>query len=404
MKIIVHDYGGYAFPVQLSRALAARGHNVLHLHCSSTETPHGELTRSADDPPGFDGRAIDLGATIPKTNFVRRLQMESKYARMAVAACRDFAPEAIISADTPSIIQHRLVRWSRRHGVRFVSWVQDLYGVAAYRILRRKLPGLGHAVGRYFIALDKSSARQSDAIVVITDDFRTELVSWGIDSGRIHVIHNWAPLEASPMRPRDNPWARQLGMGEGVRFIYSGTLAMKHNPALLLELGRTLAENSAGELLVVSQGAGVEWLVQQAAAEKLTTIRHLGFQPFAILPDVLGSADVLVAILEPDASVFSVPSKVLAYFCAGRPVLLAIPRNNLAAKTAVECGAGLVVDPTDVAGFCSAARQLIDSPQLRRQCGEASRRYAEAHFDIRRIGDQFERLLTGTESNAALSG
>ena len=60
-------------------------------------------------------------------------------------------------------------------------------------------------------------------------------------------------------------------------------------------------------------------------AKACGSLRCLGFQPFEVLPDVLGSADVLVAILEPDAGVFSVPSKVLSYFCAGRPVLLAVP-------------------------------------------------------------------------------
>ena len=29
----------------------------------------------------------------------------------------------------------------------FVNWVQDIYGLAAYRLLSRKLPGVGHAAG-----------------------------------------------------------------------------------------------------------------------------------------------------------------------------------------------------------------------------------------------------------------
>jgi glycosyltransferase involved in cell wall biosynthesis len=144
---------------------------------------------------------------------------------------------------------------------------------------------------------------------------------------------------------------------------------------------------------VVSEGGGVEWLAEQADKTGVRTLRCLGFQPFDALPDVLGSGDVLVAILEPDAGVFSVPSKVLSYFCAGRPVLLAVPRENLAAKIVVESGAGLVVEPSDLSGFCAAAKKLIDSPALREQCGQAARRYAETHFDIRRIGDQFEAIL-----------
>jgi putative colanic acid biosynthesis glycosyltransferase WcaI len=395
MKIIVHDYAGHPFQVQLSRELAARGHNVLHLYCGSTHTPRGDLARHEHDPAGFDIRGISLSEVIPKTNFVRRFKLETDYARALTAACAEFDPEVVISANTPSLAQNRLAKWCQRRGVRLVSWIQDIYGLAAYRLLGRKFPVIGHAVGRYFIALDQASARRSDAIVVITADFTKVLTEWGIDASRIHVIHNWSPLDDLPMRPRDNAWARAQMFDDGVRFIYSGTLAMKHNPALLLELARMLDRDSSGELIVVSEGAGVEWLAEQAAREEIGTLRCMGSQPFESLPDVLGSADILVAILEADAGVFSVPSKVLSYLCAGRPVLLAVPSENLAAKIVVECGAGLAVEPTDLDGFCREAKQLIDSPSLRQKCGEAARRYAEANFDIRRIGAQFEAILCG---------
>jgi glycosyltransferase involved in cell wall biosynthesis len=169
---------------------------------------------------------------------------------------------------------------------------------------------------------------------------------------------------------------------------------MKHNPRLLLELARMLQRESAGELIVVSEGGGVDWLRDEAAKEGNTTIRCLGFQPFEVLPDVLGSADILVAILEADAGVFSVPSKVLSYLCAGRATLLAVPKENLAAKIVQECGAGLVVEPIDTIGFCAAAEKLIESPELRENSARAARHYAETHFDIRQIGERFEAILS----------
>jgi glycosyltransferase involved in cell wall biosynthesis len=403
MRIVVHDYVGHPFQVQLSRELAGRGHEVLHLYCSSFVTPRGELERRDDDAAGFDCRGITLSQTIPKTNFVRRFRLEAEYARALLADCSAFRPEVVLSANTPSIVQHRLARWCEGQRVRLVSWIQDIYGLAAYRLLSRKLPGLGHLVGHYFIALDKASARASDAIVVITADFRDVFTRWGVDASRIYVIHNWAPLEDMPLRPRDNAWSRTQKLSDGVRFVYSGTLAMKHNPGLLLELARMLDRDSSGELVVISEGTGVEWLAQQAASEGLRTLRCLGFQPFEALPDVLGSADVLVAILEPDAGVFSVPSKVLSYFCAGRPVLLAVPRENLAARIVVESNAGLVVEPGDIVGFCAAAKRLIESPTTRTEFGQAARRYAKAHFDIGRIGDLFEAILTKAVCEKAVS-
>lgn len=395
MRIIVHDYAGHPFQIQLSRRLAARGHDVLHLYCGSTHTPRGELAHRDDDPPTLEIRCIVLSEMIRKGSFVRRFFLESDYAKKLVAGCEAFKPEVVISANTPSLPQAKLAKWCRHRGVRLVSWVQDIYGLAAYRLLGGKLPVVGYAVGKYFIALDKQAARASDALVVITDDFRPIFTEWGIDSSRIHVIHNWAPIEALPERPRENDWSRAQGLGEKLRFLYSGTLAMKHNPALLLELARMLHEKSLGELIVVSEGPGVEWLAEQAAAAKLPTLRSLGFQPFEALADVLGSADVLVAILEADAGVFSVPSKVLSYLCAGRPVLLAVPGENLAAKIVAETKAGLVVEPTDLAGFTAAARELAESPEARAKTGAAARHYAETHFNIDSITDRFESILRG---------
>jgi glycosyltransferase involved in cell wall biosynthesis len=392
MKIIVHDYAGHPFQVQLSRRLAARGHEVLHLYCASTHTPRGELARRPTDPPGFQIRAIELSAMIPKNNFIRRYFLEVDYAKRLVAEVEHSGAEVILSGNTPSIPQERLARWCRARGVRLVSWVQDVYGLAAYRMLRTKLPVIGQLVGKYFIALDKRAFRNSHAIVVISEDFTEILVSWGVDPARIHTVHNWAPLDGLPQRPRDNDWSRAQQLGDKLRFVYSGTLSMRHNPALLLELARMLQQKSLGQLVVVSEGPGVEWLAAEAAKQDITTLKRLSFQPFETLPDVLGSADVLVAILEPDAGVFCVPSKVLSYLCAGRPVLLAVPLENLVSRIVKNEGAGLGVDPLDVDGFTAAALELAESPALRERAGHAARHYADTHFDIERITDRFEQI------------
>jgi glycosyltransferase involved in cell wall biosynthesis len=393
MRIIVHDYAGHPFEVQLSRELAARGHTVLHLYCGSTHTPRGDLARNDHDPLTFDIRGVDLSQTIPKTSFLRRFQMEAEYGRKLVAECQRFRPEVVLSANTPSVPEMRLANWCAKNSVRLASWIQDIYGLAAYRLLKRKLPVFGGVAGRYFIHLDKRCARLSHAIVIISEDFRSVFNEWGIDSNRVHVIENWAPLEDLPQRPRDNAWSNKQMLGSGLRFLYAGTLAMKHNPALLLELARTLDQTSAGELIVVSEGPGVEWLARQGAEQKIRSLRCLGFQPFEALPDVLGSADVLVAILEPDAGVFSVPSKVLSYLCAARPLLLAVPKENLAAKIVSSIQAGPVVEPADIAGFCASAQKLINSPELRQKSAQAARHYAETHFDIHQIGQRFETIL-----------
>ena len=71
----------------------------------------------------------------------------------------------------------------------------------------------------------------------------------------------------------------------------------------------------------------------------------LPLQSFRDLPAALASSSVLVALLGEESGEFSVPSKVLTYHCAGRPLLLSVPASNLAARIVEQNSTGLVVPP-----------------------------------------------------------
>ena len=70
-------------------------------------------------------------------------------------------------------------------------------------------------------------------------------------------------------------------------------------------------------IIVISEGPGASWLQREKASKKIDNLIIMGYQPYEELSNVLATADVLVSILENEAGEYSVPSKVLAYFCAG---------------------------------------------------------------------------------------
>jgi glycosyltransferase involved in cell wall biosynthesis len=146
-------------------------------------------------------------------------------------------------------------------------------------------------------------------------------------------------------------------------------------------------------IVVVSEGGGVEWLRAQKAILHLDSLIVLPFQPAQVYDEVLGAADVLVSILKEDAGAYSVPSKVLSYLCAGRPLLLLIPPENAAAKMVLESQAGLVTAPTNYEEFLQNARLLYEDHKLRSSLGESGRSFAENEFDIERIADKFETVF-----------
>lgn len=400
MRILVHDYSGHPFQVQLSRWLAAQGHQAQHLYAADVETPRGAVTRRDDDPAGFSVDAIGTGQPLPKYDLVRRWQRERAYARALSARCRAFAPEVVLSTGPPTI-QNALRRTTVRAGGAYVCWLQDIYALAVAPVLRRRFPIIGALVARGFRAYENTLLRRSDAVVLITEDFAPLLTAAGVDGDRLTVIPNWAPLDEVRTAGKDNDWARRHGLDDKLVFLYAGTLGLKHNPALLADLAEALPAVPAARVVVVTQGLGRAFLEKEKADRSLDRLFLLDYAPYERLPEVLGTADVVLALLEAYADVLSVPSKILTYLCAGKPILAAMPDTNLAARTIAGAGAGRVVGPADSDGFVAAARDLCGDPDARRRMGRNARRHAESTFDIDRIGARFLTVLEAARRGAA---
>jgi putative colanic acid biosynthesis glycosyltransferase WcaI len=394
VRLVVHDYSGHPFQVQLSRELARRGHEVLHLHCESYVTGKGALARQPSDPPTFDIEPISLGQTFEKYSYGKRFGQERRYGRLLGERVAAYRPDAVLSSNTPlfaqSVFQRRL-----DPAIRFVFWQQDVYSVAMGDAARAKIPVVGGAFAKLFQRFERKMLKRSDEIVIISDDFRPILERWGIDRSRTTVVENWAGLDEIEPGPRHNDWSREHGVDDAVVVLYAGTLGLKHNPNLLLQLAVRLADDKRDvRVVVISEGLGADWLAEhKRELGGLDNLVLLPFQPYDQLSQTLASADILVAILEPEAGVFSVPSKVLTYHCAGRPILGSIPRENLAARIIEREGSGAVTQPGDVEAFVSAATRLLHDEPLRKDMGERARNYAEKAFDIDRIGDEFEAVL-----------
>ncbi len=94
--------------------------------------------------------------------------MELAYASTLASQFQDVAADVVLSANTPSLVQNRLAKTARSLQTPLLSWVQDLYGFAATKLLRKRLPVVGTAVGRYFISLDKQSLQLSQQAILIT--------------------------------------------------------------------------------------------------------------------------------------------------------------------------------------------------------------------------------------------
>ncbi len=170
--------------------------------------------------------------------------------------------------------------------------------------------------------------------------------------------------------------------------VYTGTLGMKHNPELILQLALSLQDQPSACVVVVSQGLGADYLKQKVIELRLTNLITKDFTPFEVVPQ-MAAADVLITILEKDAGAFQCLQRSWLSLRRTRSRLSLPFLRRIWLRVITQHQSGLIVEPENVNGFVQSVRQLLSDSGLRSQMGGNARKYAEDNFHIEAICDRF---------------
>lgn len=392
MRILVHDHSGHPFQAELSRELARRGHDVTHSYVSGYVSGKGRL----EAEPGESVHFVGIGGEKPIDNqaLLHRLWREITRGLHLVQHVREVNPDVALMSNVqiPTLVIFAAVMALLRRP--WVLWHQDVYAVAVRSLAGTKLPARFKVVAHAFEIAERWCSHRAAAIVVIAPSFVPVHETWGT-ADKVTVVPNWAPLDEIRPTARNNAWSAAQDLDGVQTLLYSGTLGLKHDPALLVELARRVID--AGRpvrLVVVNEGPAVD-LLRDEAARLDVPITLLPFQPYERLPEVLGTGDVLVVLLEKAAGEFSVPSKTLSYLCAGRPIVGLMPPENLASSL-VERAGGTVRPPErrELDAAASWVADVLGDEAAAARIGAESRALAEQEFALKGCADRFELILT----------
>lgn len=228
MRLLVHDYSGHPFQVELSRELSARGHEVTHSYCEAYTSGKGHLRAEPGESIAF--RPIGVGERVEKLAFGRRLVQELKFGLQLARQVRELRPDAVLvsNAPIPTLVVLAAFLWGRR--TPWVLWHQDVQAVAIRSFAGKQLSRAFRAVAKAIELGERWCARRAAAVVVIADSFVDVHEGWGT-ADKVTVVPNWAPLgEIFPVE-RKNDWAVEHELDDTRTLLYSGTLGLKHNPA-----------------------------------------------------------------------------------------------------------------------------------------------------------------------------
>jgi colanic acid biosynthesis glycosyl transferase WcaI len=320
----------------------------------------------------------------------------------AWAVWREGRPDVIICETWPLFATQFVASLANWWGVPYLYYVQDVYPEAAEQAGVLAAKG---RVARACRAWDRRLCSQSAVVVVISETMK-ELVSANrqLPCEHLIVIQNWIDESKFPVWKGNGVWRSSQDIGENAFVaMFAGTLGNVSGVEVLVDVAKIMQRVPDVLLLCVGEGGKKQQMVNEASRQGLKNIRFLPFQPGERVPEVQASCDAALLTVHSNYADASVPSKLISYFAASRPVICAANAQSAVARTVVDAAAGLLVCPGDAQGIAAAILQLKREPQKARQMSRNARSYFEKHYTLERAYQQFSELLRGIQARDAQS-
>ena len=218
--------------------------------------------------------------------------------------------------------------------------------------------------------------RNADKIIVISEDFKKNIIAKGVPKEKIEVIYNWVDEEAVVDVPReDNKLFTKYGLDPSKFYItYNGNIGLTQNMDMLLEVAKALEANEDIQFVLVGNGAYLEDVKRIIAERNVQNMAWLPFQPYEDISYVFSLGDVSLVISKPGVGANSVPSKTWSIMSASRPVLANFDENEL--KSIIEKNnCGIFTKAGDKVAFTDAILKLYNDRELCREMGKNGRKF-----------------------------
>ena len=236
---------------------------------------------------------------------------------------------------------------------RHIPMVYNLQDIFPDSLVGTGLTKKGSIIWKIGRVIENFTYRNADKIIVISQDFKKNIMAKGVPEDKIVVIYNWVDQNAVVDVPRsENVLFDRYGLDRNKFYItYNGNIGLTQNMDMLLEVARELQQGcdsnspvggSSGSsspagvqgergihFVLVGEGAYKAEVERRIKEQGITNVTMLPFQPYEDISQVFSLGDVSLVISKPGVGANSVPSKTWSIMSASRPVLANFDEGEL---------------------------------------------------------------------------
>ena len=283
----------------------------------------------------------------------------------------------------------------KRLKVPFVYNLQDIFPDSLVNAKMTKKGSLIWKIGR---KVENFTYKSADKIIVISEDFKRNIMEKGVPENKIVVVPNWVNTNnVYSVKREENILFDRYNLDRNKFYIcYSGNLGLSQNFELLVMVAEKIQINMPDVMFVlIGEGAAKEELESTIKKKNLKNIVILPFQPYEDIAHVFSLGDVGLIISKPGLGGSSVPSKTWGIMAAGRPILASFDEESELISLIKKIGCGYTSDAGDQKGLYEKIREIYLHKEDCIKMGRIGREYVKSVLSKDRCITEYINVIKG---------
>ena len=215
--------------------------------------------------------------------------------------------------------------------------------------------------------------KKADAIISVTNSFKDELISRGIDGNKIFVILNGVDHNNyQPTSIKDPALSEKYNLKNKFVVGYLGTHGLAHGLDVILDAAEQLKQYPNIFFMLVGSGAAKRDLVMNAKKRNLKNILFIDSQPKELMKSYYSLCNISLIHLKNNPLFASViPSKLFESMAMGLPIIMALPKGE-ATKLVDQHKCGVIISPENSLLLVSSVLELQSNNEQLNQYKESA--------------------------------
>lgn len=237
----------------------------------------------------------------------------------------------------------------------------------------------------YFRRKEKQLYNISDYIGCMSEgNIKYILEHNDIEESKLEILYNWGKIDHN-IEIVITDYKKKYGLENKFVAVFGGNIGLPQELEFLLELAKEYKRRDDIVFLIIGKGAQKQKIVDLIKSEKILNVMIKDFLPRDEYDNLMKQCDIGLINLSRKFTIPNIPSKTIAYFKAGIPILASTDRNtdykDLLIKKAK---AGLWSETGDLKTYKSNFDKLFNDKKLREELGKNGRRFLEENLSVKR--------------------